>query len=69
MEGYLTIRELAEKWGVSVRRVQKMCSNGVIPGATKFGNAWAIPDTVEPDDGRIKSGKYKNWRKKHKEEV
>lgn len=65
MEGYLTIRELAEKWNLSVRRVQRMCSDGAIPGVVKFGNAWAIPDSVKrPDDGRIKTGKYKNWRRK-----
>ena len=31
----------------------------------KFGNAWAIPEEAEkPQDGRIISGSYKNWRKK-----
>ena len=65
MEGYLTIRELANKWNLSVRRVQKMCLDGDIPGVIKFGNVWAIPDSAErPDDGRIKTGKYINWRKK-----
>ena len=69
MEGYLTIRELASRWGITPRRVQKMCSDGDIPGVTKFGNAWAVPDTVErPSDGRIKTGKYKNWRKKEDNE-
>ena len=59
MEGYLTIKEVAEKWNLTVRRVQKMCSDGMIPGVIKFGNAWAIPDTVEkPIDGRVKSGAY-----------
>lgn len=65
MKGYLTIRELAEKWNLTVRRVQKMCADGLIPGVTKFGKSWAIPETVvKPDDGRIKSGKYKKWRNK-----
>ena len=33
MKGYLSIREAAEKWGVSERRVQQYCLNGRIPGA------------------------------------
>jgi hypothetical protein len=66
MEGYLTIRELAERWNLSVRRVQTMCFNGDIPGAIRFGNVWAIPDTVErPCDGRIKTGKYKDWKRQN----
>lgn len=65
MEGYLTIKDIAEKWNLTTRRVQKMCSDGLIPGVTKFGSVWAIPDSAErPGDGRIKSGRYKNWRKK-----
>jgi len=59
MEGYLSISEVAEKWNLTPRRVQKMCADGVISGVTKFGNAWAIPDyTEKPEDRRIKSGKY-----------
>lgn len=65
MDGYMTIKEVAKKWGLTVRRIQELCSNGEIPGATKFGTVWSIPaDTVKPKDKRIKSGKYKDWRKK-----
>lgn len=64
MNGYLTIRELADKWNLTVRRVQKMCADGDIPGAIKFGNAWAIPDNIDkPKDKRVKSGKYINQEK------
>ncbi len=63
MEGYLTIKEISEKWQLTPRRVQKMCADGLIPSVTKFGKSWVIPETAErPEDGRIKSGKYKNWR-------
>ena len=66
MEGFLTIKEVAEKWNITGRQVQKMCSEGKIPGASKFGNAWAIPeDAKKPNDGRITSGAYINWRKKN----
>ncbi len=56
---YLSIRETAEKWGISVRRLQVICRQGRIPGAFLVGNSWAIPaDAVKPKDNRIKSGKY-----------
>lgn len=56
---YMTIQEAAERWGVSARRIQVLCSNGRLDGATKFGRQWAIPaDTEKPDDARIKSGRY-----------
>ena len=41
MDGYMTIKEVAKKWGLTVRRVQELCSNGEIPGATKFGTVWS----------------------------
>jgi len=48
-----------EKWGISVRRVNILCSEKRIPGATKIGFYWAIPaDAEKPRDARIKSGKY-----------
>lgn len=56
---YLTIQEVAEKWGITSRRIQVLCSKGRLPGAKKFGRQWAIPvDLDKPEDARIKSGKY-----------
>lgn len=56
---YLTIQEVAEKWGITSRRIQVLCSEGRLPGAIKFGRQWAIPANLEkPEDARIKSGKY-----------
>lgn len=53
MEGYLSIREAAEKWGVSQRRINQYCSQGRIPGAEQFGGSWAIPENAEkPGDPR-----------------
>lgn len=58
---YLSIRQTSEKWGISVRRIQVLCTEERIPGATKIGPYWAIPaDAEKPDDQRIKSGKYIN---------
>ncbi len=57
--GYLSISQTAEKWGVSVRRIQTLCMTGRIPGATKIGSYWAIPEDAEkPKDERIKTGRY-----------
>lgn len=56
---YLSLRQTAEKWGISIRRVQTLCSTDRIPGATKIGSYWAIPaDAEKPKDERIRSGRY-----------
>ena len=56
---YMTIKQAAQIWDLSVRRVQTICNKGMIPGVIKFGHAWAIPKNAEkPIDKRIKSGKY-----------
>ena len=56
---YLSISQVSEKWGVSVRRIQTLCITGRIPGATKIGSYWAIPANAEkPKDERIKTGRY-----------
>ena len=50
---YLKIDDIAKKWGIGVRRVQLLCSNGKIEGAVRFGRDWMIPkDAVKPPDGR-----------------
>ena len=51
---YMTLKEVAEKWGVTPRRV----NYGRIPGAVKMASVWLIPKTAEkPIDGRTKQGK------------
>lgn len=39
---YLTVAEIAEKWGISPRRVQVLCHSGRIPTALKIGHAWIM---------------------------
>lgn len=64
IEGYISIKEAAELWGITPRRVQVLCSTGRIEGAGKLGREWAIPiNTKRPVDGRVTTGEYKNWRK------
>ena len=56
---YLSTFEVAEKWGISPRRVGILCNNDRIPGAQRAGSRWIIPaDAEKPTDARIKSGKY-----------
>ena len=56
---YLSLRQTAEKWGLSVRRLQTLCITDRIPGAKKIGSFWVIPEDAEkPKDARIKSGRY-----------
>ncbi|MGO5023074.1 helix-turn-helix transcriptional regulator [Lawsonibacter sp. LCP25S3_G6] len=50
---YITVRQAAEKWNISLRLAQKFCTEGRIPGARKFGSTWAIPaDADRPGDLR-----------------
>jgi DNA-binding CsgD family transcriptional regulator len=68
MEGYWSIREAAEKWGVSERRINQYCSQGRIPGAEQFGGTWAIPQNAEkPGDPR--KGKKQGERPAPKREA
>lgn len=56
---YMTIKQTAEKWGICVRRIQTLCTEGRIEGAERLGYQWIIPaDAQKPKDARIKSGKY-----------
>ncbi|MCC8048723.1 MAG: Fic family protein [Oscillospiraceae bacterium] len=53
---YITVKEAAEKWGISDRRIRVLCSEGKIPGAYQEGRAWKIPAYAQkPADGRYKS--------------
>ena len=40
---YMTCNEAHELWGITARRIQQMCKNGDIVGATKQGKSWVIP--------------------------
>ena len=54
IKGYISIREASYRWGVSERRVNQYCAEGRIPGASRFGRSWAIPENAEkPSDPRF----------------
>jgi len=55
---YMTVKQAAEKWGISDRRVRVLCTEGKIQDAYKTGRNWNIPsDASKPKDGRYKSKK------------
>lgn len=43
----LTVKQAAEKWGVSTRRVQMLCKSGDIKGAALWERTWMIPDDAK----------------------
>lgn len=56
---YISIKEIAKKWGLTQRRVQVLCSQDRIPGLIRIGSTWGIPEDAEkPQDLRIKNGRY-----------
>lgn len=53
---FMTVKQAAEKWGISDRRIRVLCSEDKIPGAYQEGRGWKIPiDADKPADGRYKS--------------
>ncbi len=65
---YLSVSEFCEKFGKDPGNVRRLIQQGRIP-AIRIGNQWAIPaDTQPPADKRVKSGKYRDWRKSKKTE-
>ncbi len=65
----MTSKEAAEKWNLSKRQVNSLCSQGKIPGAKMEKGRWTIPDDYmySTDIGRVPinvpslmSGKYFN---------
>lgn len=53
---YITVKQAAEKWGISDRRVRVLCAEGKISGAFQEGRNWKIPqDAPKPIDARYKS--------------
>lgn len=44
---YITAKEAAERWHMSVRRVRQLCAVGKIRGAVQIGGKWRILADVE----------------------
>lgn len=58
---YISTNEIAEKWGISQRRVAFLCEEGRISGAMKVGKTWVVPaNALKPEDGRRKHSSRRN---------
>ena len=56
----MLVKEAAERWDLTERRVAGLCKEGKIPGVQKQGRTWLIPvDAQRPADNRVKSGAYR----------
>lgn len=63
--GYLTAKQFSKIWGITERRIIKLCSENRISGARKNGMVWEIPEeTLKPSDKRSNIYKYINIEKK-----
>lgn len=61
---YITAQEAAERWDISVRRVQRLCKECRIEGVLNVNRVWLIPkDAMKPLDGRTLKGKSKKENK------
>lgn len=57
------IAEYAARIGLTANAIRRRCIRGTLPGV-KVGRDWFIPTDTPYTDNRVKSGEYKNWRKK-----
>ena len=55
---YMTTKQAAEKWNMSLRQVQFACEGGRVESAFRAGHIWLINnDELKPIDGRTKAAK------------
>ena len=65
MIDYYTVSEFSKITGKDSGNIRKLLINGTIVGE-KVGHQWIIPkDTKYPEDKRLKSGEFKNWRQRN----
>lgn len=62
---YLTAKQFSKIWGITERRIIKLCKENRISGAIKNGMVWEIPEeTLKPSDKRSNIYKYINIEKR-----
>jgi len=60
---YISVAQYCEKYNIDRSNVNKLIRANRI-NAVKIGKYWVIrSDEPRPEDKRVKSGKYRNWRK------
>lgn len=60
----ITLKEWAARVGIDPATARQKAARGNLP-AVKMGRDWFIEEDTPNTDARIKSGKYKDWRKKN----
>ena len=64
MSEYYTVTQFAEITGKDPGNIRRLLAYGKLTGE-KLGKQWVIPKNAKyPEDGRVKSGDYRNWRKR-----
>ena len=54
---YISVKEAAQKWGLTPRMVIYHCANGRIKGSDKVAGVWLVPkDAQRPEDRRKGNG-------------
>jgi len=58
---FVSAKDKAEEWGISIRRVQKFCEQGRIDGVQRLGKIWVIPkEASRPVDLRYSDSKVED---------
>lgn len=60
----ITIKEYAERYGLSHGNVRHKCQRGSYKTAQKIGRDWLIDEDEQDVDHRVKTGAYKDWRRR-----
>ena len=58
MNGYMTVQETADKWGVTPRQVQILCKTNRIAGAVRMSRIWTIPEDAEKPTSDKRKAEY-----------
>lgn len=59
----ITLAEYAQRKGKDPANLRQKIARGKLE-AIKMGRDWLIEEDTPLEDGRVKSGKYRDWRKK-----
>ncbi len=54
---YISVAEMAKKWGVSERTVREYCSSGRVAGSFMTGKTWNIPEDAQKPMRKARSRK------------
>ena len=57
----MSTKEAAEKWGMTTRRVQELCRQGLIPHVVRMGKTWMIPIHAEKPSDRRKKNSHNSF--------